>query len=73
MCDDDERVVTLVNLADDDCGMYFDDGTDPYRTVVDSATVLKPWTSAARSVCNSDSVLLIALFTLVFSYNYGSR
>lgn len=26
---------------DDDCGMYFDDGSDPFREVVDSATVLR--------------------------------
>lgn len=26
----------------DDCGMYFDDGSNPWKDVVDSATVLKP-------------------------------
>lgn len=30
-----------VSNPDDDCGMYFDDGSDPFREVVDSATVLR--------------------------------
>lgn len=35
-------VILFSNLQpDDDCGMYFDDGSDPFREVVDSATVLR--------------------------------
>jgi hypothetical protein len=60
----------------DDCGMYFDDGSDPYRTVVDSATVLRPYTANGGQPLLSHAPkyfaahLIVPIFIYYFVYHF---
>lgn len=36
-------IMTEYEREHDNCPMYFDDGTNPYREIVESATVLRPY------------------------------
>ena len=57
----------IFHYIDDDCGMYFDDGSDPFRQVVDSATVLRVGnlvTSSTR-LLSSDIHLLFQVMVII--------
>lgn len=57
--------------SDDDCGMYFDDGSDPFREVVDSATVLRVGSlvnsSPSASSFFSSYIILFCYYFLHYS------
>lgn len=54
----------------DDCPLYFDDGTNPYKNMADYVTVLRPRTTrdanvAHRSLLSFAAIFFCSLFTMI--------